>query len=115
MREATSQAVWAQILSKCWTDAHYKAKLLADPVAVFQAEGLSVPQGLELRVVEDTAQTAHLVIPARPAEVSDEALENIAGGGLPFLFHLPPRPGTSNPQPSTPQMPFPPFPPFTLR
>ncbi len=82
MSEATPQAVWAQILSKCWADANYKAKLLADPAAVFQAEGLPVPQGLELRVVEDTAETAHLVIPARPAELSDEMLDGLAGGGI---------------------------------
>ena len=91
MREATPQAVWAQILSKCWTDAHYKTKLLADPVAVFQAEGLPVPQGLKLRVVEDTAETAHLVIPARPAELSDEILDGLAGGNR-FPFPIAPYP-----------------------
>jgi len=91
MSEATPQAVWAQILSKCWTDAIYKAKLLADPAAVFQAEGLSVPQGVALRVVEDTAEIVHLVIPARPAELSDEMLDGLAGGNR-FPFPIAPYP-----------------------
>jgi hypothetical protein len=104
MSEATSQAVLAQILSKCWTDANYKAKLLADPAGVLHAEGLSVPQGVELRVVEDTAETVHLVIPARPAELSDEMLDGLAGGGI--LDEL--LRGAVPPQPfPVPGLPFP--------
>ena len=80
MNEEASQALLAQILSKCWTDASYKTQLLADPVAVFQAEGLPVPPGMALRVLEDTAQTVHLVIPVRPADVSDDLLASVAGG-----------------------------------
>ena len=55
-----------QIMARCWSDASYKAKLLADPVTVLHAAGVSVPEGVQLRGLENTAQVMHLVIPARP-------------------------------------------------
>jgi len=70
----------AQIIAKCWSDSTFKAKLLADPVAVLQAEGLPVPAGMRLEVVEDTPQRVHWVLPARPTDLSDDALEQVAGG-----------------------------------
>jgi len=118
-KQETHEQTLSRIITRCWADAAFKTRLLADPAAVLREAGLDVPAGTELRAVEDTAQRVHWVIPARPAELSDEALENMAGGvpsdGLPFLFHLPPRPGSYNARPSTPQIPFPPLPPFTLR
>lgn len=80
-QNAHEQAL-GRIIARCWTDAAFKTRLLADPVAVLQAEGLPVPQGVALRAVEDTAQTVHLVIPARPAELSDEMLDGLAAGGI---------------------------------
>ncbi|MEA3394315.1 MAG: NHLP leader peptide family RiPP precursor [Pseudomonadota bacterium] len=80
-QNAHEQAL-GRIIARCWADAAFKTRLLADPVAVLQAEGLPVPQGVALRAVEDTAQTVHLVIPARPAELSDEMLDGLAGGGI---------------------------------
>ncbi len=71
---------WGRIWARCWTDASFKARLLADPVAVLQAEGVALPPGVHWRVVEDTAQLRHFVLPARPAEVSDAELEQVAGG-----------------------------------
>lgn len=71
---------WGRIWARCWTDASFKARLLADPVAVLQAEGVALPPGVQWRVVEDTTQLRHFVLPARPAEVSDAELEQVAGG-----------------------------------
>ncbi|MEA3394319.1 MAG: NHLP leader peptide family RiPP precursor [Pseudomonadota bacterium] len=69
-----------QIIAKCWSDTAFKTKLLANPVEVFKAEGLSMPQGVELCVLENSAALSYLVIPARPAELTDEALDAAAGG-----------------------------------
>ncbi len=85
MSEMTPESVLSQIIAKCWTDANYKAKLLADPAASFQAEGVALPSGVQWRAVEDTAQLRHVVLPARPAEVSDVELAQVAGG---VLLHL---------------------------
>jgi len=81
MSQEIQKQMLHQILARCWTDAAFKARLLADPVAVLQAEGVRVPAGVQLRVLENTAQVAYLVIPSRPADLSDQVLNDVVGGG----------------------------------
>ena len=70
-----------QLIAKCWADEAFKNRLLADPAATLKAEGIDVPEHLTVKAVENTGKVFHLVIPARPAELSDEELDEIAGGG----------------------------------
>ncbi len=70
-------------IARAWTDADYKAKLLSDPHAALAEVGVAVPAGTTVKVMENTAETHHLVLPASPAaagELSSEELEKIAGG-----------------------------------
>ena len=69
-----------QIIAKCWADEAFKKKLLADPAATLKAEGAEVPAGLTVKAVENTDQVFHLVIPAKPTDLSDEDLDKVAGG-----------------------------------
>jgi hypothetical protein len=69
-----------KIIAKCWSDEAFKQKLLADPAATLKAEGVALPAGIQIKAIEDTAQTVHLVIPANPTELSDEQLDSAAGG-----------------------------------
>jgi hypothetical protein len=73
-----------QILKKAQTDPAFRKKLIADPRAtVYDAVGLEIPKGLEVKVFENTADTIHLPIAARPdpnAELSEAELEQVAGG-----------------------------------
>ncbi|MBI5524050.1 MAG: NHLP leader peptide family natural product precursor [Desulfarculus sp.] len=66
---------WAKVVAKAWADEAYKKKLISDPAAVLKAEGLELPQGAQLKVMEDTAALRHLVLPAMPADADklDEA------------------------------------------
>ncbi|GAB1394963.1 hypothetical protein MASR1M60_31270 [Rhodocyclaceae bacterium] len=73
---------YQQLIAKCWADEAFKQKLLADPAATLKAEGIEVPAGVTVQVVENTAQQFTLVIPMNPEELSDEALEGVAGGGF---------------------------------
>ena len=78
-----------QLLLKVWQDPKFKLRLVADPRAVLQEEGLPVPAGKAVRVVEDTAETMHLVLPRKPAEkeeLTDEQLEQVAGGIVPLVL-----------------------------
>lgn len=79
---------WGQIVAKAWTDESFKQRLLADPHAVLKEQGLAAPAGVQLRVVENTSQQIYLVLPPKPAadELSDEALEKVAGGVQGFNF-----------------------------
>jgi hypothetical protein len=54
-----------------------------------KAEGIDVPAGMTVTVVENTDKQFHLVLPPVPTdELSDEALDGVAGGGcyVPGLF-----------------------------
>jgi len=78
-QNAHEQAL-GRIIARCWADAAFKSRLLADPMGVLQAEGMPVPPGVQLKVVEDTAQCMHWILPARPADLSDDVLAQVAGG-----------------------------------
>lgn len=71
---------YGKVIAKAWTDAAFKARLLADPAGTLVAEGVAVPSGVRLVVVEDTDTVHTLVLPARPADLTDEDMAGIAGG-----------------------------------
>ena len=86
-----SQKQYAQLVAKAWADPAFKARLVQEPAAVLAEQGIAVPEGLRLRVVEDTSTVRHLVLPAAPESLTDEQLEWVAGGGP---VNLPLRPTT---------------------
>lgn len=70
-----------KVISQAWTDPAYKARFLADPETVLAEVGIDTPPGMELRAVENTANVVYITLPPRPSEeISDEALEAVAGG-----------------------------------
>lgn len=69
-----------QVIAKCWSDESFKIKLLADPAAILKAEGVTVPDGVSVSALENTDKVLHLVIPAKPTDLSDDDLDNVAGG-----------------------------------
>jgi hypothetical protein len=74
---------WQRLIARAWSDPALKARLLADPAAVLKENGVTVPAGVTVRVVEDTDAVLNLVLPVKPApaELSDEELRQAAGGG----------------------------------
>jgi hypothetical protein len=73
---------YGQVVAKAWTDEAFRQQLLAEPATVLREQGIDFPAGLEVRVVEDTEQVRHLVLPRRPAEgeLSEAELDQVAGG-----------------------------------
>jgi hypothetical protein len=74
---------WSQLVAKAWADPAFKAKLIANPAAVLKENGLQVPAGITIKVVENTDKVLHLTLPLPPApeELSEEELHRAAGGG----------------------------------
>ena len=65
------------VLRCCSVARCYKAY----PAAALKAEGINVPAGMTVTVVENTDRQFHLVLPpSRADEMSDEALRAVAGG-----------------------------------
>jgi len=72
---------YGKIIAKAWRDPAFKAALIANPAAALKAEGIDVPAGMAVTVVENTDKQFHLVLPPLPTdELSDEALDAVAGG-----------------------------------
>ncbi len=75
-----------QVMQKAWSDAEFKQQLIETPREALAALGVELPAhlaGVNLKVVENTADTLHLVLPAPPTpegELSDDELDGVAGG-----------------------------------
>ncbi len=67
-------------VAKAWEDESFKRRLLADPKAALQAEGLTFPEGAEVRVVEPTDQRFYFPLPPKPEGLTVEQLSGMAGG-----------------------------------
>jgi hypothetical protein len=75
------QKAYGKVVAKAWGDDDFKEKLLADPMMVLKENGVVIPEDVELRVVENTEEVVHLILPPEPAEqLSEEELESVAGG-----------------------------------
>ena len=73
----------SRLFSACWRDGELKARLIADPISVLAEFGLNVPEGMDVKVVENTDNCIHITLPSNPsadAEISDEELAAAAGG-----------------------------------
>lgn len=88
MSEATGRAeIERRLIARSLEDEAFRQRLIEDPKAVVEEElGTRLPDNIEIRAVEETADTFYLVLPgASPAgetgELSDRELETVSGAG----------------------------------
>ena len=64
------------------SDAELRRRCESGETALVVAEhGMTVPPGLEARIVEDTDEVTHMVFPADPnTELDDDILADVSGG-----------------------------------
>jgi hypothetical protein len=74
MNSEEQERIIHKIIAKAWMDDDYKAALLADPTARLKEEGLEIPPGVEIHIVEDTENVHNMVLPLKPTP--DELTEN---------------------------------------
>ena len=75
----------AQLFAACWKDEALKARFMSDPKSVLKDDGLEVPDGMDVKVVENADDCVHITLPAAPsrnADLSDDELSNAAGGSV---------------------------------
>ena len=85
MDQEKSQQTWGKIVAKAWSEPEFKKRLLSDPNAVLKENGMDVPEGVKVQVLEDTNQLVHLALPAPPDELDLDQLDKAAGGGYSVL------------------------------
>jgi hypothetical protein len=82
----------AQLVRQAWADKALQSTLLSDPTAYFRNNGITIPEGLEASLQVDKDTISLRLEPQRPAngqsELTERALENVAGGFLVFQFKL---------------------------
>lgn len=66
----------AEVIRRAWRDQGFKADLVADPRAAVAGLGYDLPADVELKVLEETAETRYLVLPQRPARVASGRLDD---------------------------------------
>lgn len=57
---------YAKLIARAWSDESFKKELLADPRTVLAAHGITVPEGVNLQVLEEKENTRYLILPAVP-------------------------------------------------
>jgi hypothetical protein len=80
--EMEFQRRYDQIVAKAWSDPAFKARLLTETATVLRENGISIPPGFQVQVVEQKANVIHFPLPSQPAghELSQEQLEHVAAG-----------------------------------
>jgi len=70
------QKKWAVCVAKAWADDDYKKRLISDSATVLKDEGIDVPEGMEIKVVENTQALFYMVLPAAP-DAADGMIEDV--------------------------------------
>ncbi len=82
MRREQHQETYDKLVAKAWADEKFKARLLADPMTVIKESGQQIPAGVEIRILEDTGNMVHFILPQEKSdELNDDELEMVSGGG----------------------------------
>jgi hypothetical protein len=63
-----------KLIAKAWEEADFKDQLLNDPGVVFAENDIELPPGVAVKVLENTPEAWHFVLPANCAELSEEQL-----------------------------------------
>jgi len=82
------RARFAKVVARAWTDDAFKAKLLSNPTAALAEVGIRIPPSVTVKVLENTQDTLHLVLPPVPfeGELDDYDLERLAATDTPTGF-----------------------------
>ncbi len=70
-------AAYSQAVARSWRDPGYRKELVADPGKVLREAGMELPENVQIKALQDTAQLTHLVLPAGAHE-SEAALRQMA-------------------------------------
>ena len=76
-------AAVSSLFAACWKDEALKARLMSDPNVVLAEYDMRVPDGMDVKVVENADNCVHITLPVDPTgsiELSDEELSHAAGG-----------------------------------
>ena len=72
---------WNDIVARYYGDSEFADKLETSPSATLKAEGLELPEGVEIKLHKNSSSEFHLVLPPDPtSELSEGSLKNVTAG-----------------------------------
>jgi hypothetical protein len=80
----TRGQLWDKIVEQAQKNPKYHEQLMKDPRGLMEKQlGTTIPANIRIQVLEESADTYYIVLPAQAAEgaeLSDADLEKVAGG-----------------------------------
>lgn len=76
-------ARYAKLIARAWSDAAFKEQLIKDPHSAFGEYDIKIPEGQTVKVVEDTADTTHFIVPPPPTAADDVHMQPLEFGPPP--------------------------------
>ena len=69
---------YAKVIAKAWVDEEFKARLIADPATVLKENGIEIPDGMTVKVVEQSENEIQIPLPMKP-EGLEGSVEELQG------------------------------------
>ena len=80
MATRTISEMKAHLVARADESEDFRTRLVEDPKSVISAEfGVSIPEGFDVQVHEDSATAAHMVLPMTDRLTEDDLAEIAAG------------------------------------
>jgi hypothetical protein len=73
---------WSQLVTRAWADETLKRRLLSDPMPLLREQGIEIPAGVEVHVVQDKDTISCMLQTQQLAdgELTQGELSGVAGG-----------------------------------
>jgi hypothetical protein len=59
----SNQKKLSALMTRAWMDRDFRERLKIDPKKVLQEEGLDLPSGLDVKIIQNTQYQIYLVLP----------------------------------------------------
>jgi hypothetical protein len=88
MNREDFQKAYAKLVARAWSDADFKQDLISDPIRVFEENGIQVPEGADIKVVENCEDLTHFILPVKPDWDCGGIACGMEGLCICYMFHI---------------------------
>ena len=82
------QKAYGRVVARAWSDEAFKERVVFDPLTVFRENGIPVPEGVHVKVIENTEKSVHFILPPKPEKGCGESACSVAECCTCFMFHI---------------------------